>query len=207
MVEIIKTGAPIASVFVALLAFFVAWYSVWATRRHNRLSVQPRFTTFTSATDQDEATGVALYKLVLRNSGLGPAFIRRFEVLIEGVAYQPKKPEEFFALVSDYLKVDFAVTPRYLAVLRVGYVMAKDEEQTLADVGVLRPPKDFDEKLKHIHLRITFESAYGVIDCYDTNGHEVATTDTSDLRLASRLLWQKLKVVAFNRLPVLRWLR
>lgn len=207
MEEIIKTYAPIASFFVSLLALFVASYSVWATRRHNRLSVQPRFTTFTSSADQDVASGIAHYKLVLRNSGLGPAFIKQFELLIDGVAHQPKKPEEFFALVRDYLKVDFAASPRYLAVLRVGYVMAKDEEQTLADVGVVRPPKDFDEKLKHIHLRITFESAYGVIDCYDTNGHEIATTDTSDLMLASRLFWQKLKIVAFNKIPVLSWLR
>lgn len=203
----IKLGVSFASVVVSLLALFVAGYSVWATRKHNRLSVQPRFTTFTSATDKDETTGIALYKLVLRNSGLGPAFIKQFEVLINGVAHQPKKPEDFFKIVKDYLNVEFVVAPRYFAVLRVGYVMAKDEEQPLADVGLVNPPEDFDEKLKHIHLRITFESAYGVIDCYDTNGHEVAATDISDLKLASRLFWQRLKVVAFNNIPVLRWLR
>lgn len=207
MEEIAKLSISIASVGVSLMAFFVAGYSVWATRRHNRLTVQPRFATFSSQTDQDSATGVALYKVVLRNSGLGPAFIKKFEVLIDGFAHEPKRPEEFFSLLHNFLKVDFATAPRYLAVLKGGYVFAKDEEQTLADVGVVNAPPDFREKLKRIQLRITFESAYGVIDCYDTNGHEAPTTDFDDLKLAYRLFWQRLKIVAFNNVPILRCLR
>ena len=207
MDDFYKFGATVSPIVVSVMALFVACYNAWSTRRHSRLTVQPRLTTFTNSTDKDENTGVSLYKLVLRNSGLGPAFIKKFEVLYDGQAHEPKKPEEFYTIVSKALKVEFAKEPRYFAVLRVGHVVSKDEEQALVDIGIVNPPTDFSDKLKLLHLRITFESAYGVIDCYDTRCHVDQASDLSDLHLAARLFYQRLRKVAFYRIPILRLLQ
>ena len=198
--------APALSAAIAFAAFFVTIYNVWSTRKHNRLTVQPRLTTFSAGPHDGDSTGTVVYTVGLKNSGLGPAIVKKFEVLIDGVAHAPTNPTHLREIVRSYLGVAFEGFDEF-AVLRPEFVMAKDEEKTIAHVGLHMPALEVVEMLQRIHLRITFESAYGVIDCYESSAHHEGATDLSDLKLAARLLWQRLKTVAFNRVPVLKMLR
>ncbi len=209
MDELIGFFGKYGTLVVAALAFMVSVYNASATRRHNRLSVQPRLTAFTDSDEEHTQPGIFTYAVELKNRGLGPAFIRKFEVLVNGIPHEPMSHDEFQGLVCSNIAAQLAPSPfaRYFAVQRPGFVMGKDEVQILIKIAFHHFPSDLKEQLKKFHLRITFESAYGVIDCYDTRRHEDLGSDLADAKFAVRFLCQALKRLAFNRLPVLRFFR
>ena len=67
------------TVIVAVLALFIAVWQVISTRKHNRLSVRPKFRidSFVSSTK-----GIA--HIFLRNCGTGPGIIAEYNVIIDG---------------------------------------------------------------------------------------------------------------------------
>lgn len=69
----------LASVFIALLAFVVAIWQGVTNRRHNILSVKPRFHIEKSYIDGIHYT--------LESQGLGPGIIKCFTILVNGQEY------------------------------------------------------------------------------------------------------------------------
>jgi len=159
-----------ATLLVAACALFLTINGSRATRRHNRLSVQPRLSAFAETTE-NAVSGVAIYKVALRNSGLGPAFIKRFEVLWDGNVLKVDSPEDFQMEVSKNVPAHYAASPRYFSVLRKDYVMAKDSSVEVVSIGIHNATPFHALELKRFQLRVVFESAYGEHFVYDTRTH------------------------------------
>ncbi len=76
--SITSLSVPIASVIVAFIALLLAIYEGRAQRQHNRLSVRPKLgLSVSTATDSEDAY------ISLENSGLGPALIKSFRLLVD----------------------------------------------------------------------------------------------------------------------------
>lgn len=189
-----------AALMVSALAVLLTAYSVWATRRHNRLMVQPRLSAW-SDTHQDRATNVTVFEVKLRNSGLGPAFIQKFEVTLDDTPLKVTTPDDLFARVSEAVPANYTPDPRYCSVLRKGYVMAKDAEIRVVHLGIEQATPAQHEQLKRFNLRITFESAYGDLYVYDTRVHTAERPELGELWLALKWSWRALKAYAKSLLP------
>lgn len=159
-----------AALLVSICALFITVNSAWATRRHNRLMVRPRLTSFTTV-ETDAATRVTSTTFTLTNSGLGPAIIRTYEVFQGGERIPATTPAE----LGDGLKlatgVPFSSNKSTFSLLKRGFVMAKDEERNLAVVHVVNMTTEHNEALRKLKLRVTYESAYGESFVYDTDDH------------------------------------
>jgi hypothetical protein len=85
------------SMVIALVATGLSAYSAYLMREHDRRSVRPKLVI--SFTYDDTGAG-----WVSGNSGLGPARLRGFRILINGIKQEPpKSPTEFSDLIIDGL--------------------------------------------------------------------------------------------------------
>ena len=85
MGEFLQLMTAVSTAVIAFLAFLVSvgalafsFREAARMRRHERLSVTPRLTLQVQAPPSDDVT------LTIRNSGLGPATIRRIEIVLDG---------------------------------------------------------------------------------------------------------------------------
>lgn len=77
--EKVTTATAIATCLTACLAFIVAVWQAWVTRKHNRLSVRPLL-----AEHEHYDSGEHTCRLAVRNGGVGPAIIEAFVVTFDG---------------------------------------------------------------------------------------------------------------------------
>lgn len=154
-----------AALFVSICALFLTINQSMATRRHNRLTVKPHLTSFTERVADSERNGIVLVKATLSNNGLGPAIIKSFEPLFDGLSIKASDPDELAEFVQKTLPVSILRDECYFSVLRKDYVLAKDQKITVAQLSVLPTIDVSYEALKasldQFHLRVTYESAYG----------------------------------------------
>lgn len=142
---------------IAVLAMFVAVWAGYSSRRHNRLSVRPELMQYSEASEGD-----LIFRLGVRNSGLGPARILSFGIthknqLIDGSGV--RSLYTFLAtLVNDVpnkITVDL-VHPRY--------VMSKDEKHDVLVIQFREITQDKARevlgRLRHLDVAIEFESLY-----------------------------------------------
>lgn len=153
-------GSNVQSI-VAILALFVAVWAGYLSRRHNRLSVRPELMQYSDASEED-----LVFRLGVRNSGLGPARILSFGITCKG---QPIKGTGLNAirdvigkLVSD---VDHQIT---VDPVHPRYVMPKDEKHDvlvicLRDISQSKVREVF-ARLRDLDVAIEFESLYGERD-------------------------------------------
>lgn len=187
-----------ASLLVSALALLLTLFTARATRTHNRLMVQPRLATFTH-TDTNPQTGITVHEVTLRNSGLGPAFIINYEVLLDGQPVKLDQPGDLLPVLQTSVQAAFVPSQCYFSILSKHYVMAKDASVVAAKVAILNAQPSLIEELKRFHLRVTFESAYRQRFIYDTRTHRA---DASDLRVLLDALLQlttALKLIVRNR--------
>lgn len=146
---------------IAGCALFLTIYQAVSQRRHNRLSVQPHLVTFTHKTRNDKVATVAGQ---LINKGLGPAFIEKFEMFIDG---KRKEAKEALDIIFEGLNGHKSQTE-----LGTQYAMVAGETR---DLIVYQFPcsseEDFKKVLKHfdrLDLRVVYKSGYGKRSTYDS---------------------------------------
>lgn len=146
---------------IAVVALFVAVWAGYSSRRHNRLSVRPELMQYSDASEDD-----LIFRLGVRNSGLGPARILSFGITHKN---QPIVGTSVKAL-SAFLVTLVHDVPHQIAVdlVHARYVMPKDEKH---DVLVIRfgdisqdKAKEVLGRLRHLDVAIEFESLYGERD-------------------------------------------
>jgi hypothetical protein len=150
-----------AGAITALVALFVAAWSAYSSRRHNRLSVRPELMQYTNASETDLS-----FRLGVRNSGLGPARILSFGITHQNQLIQAKSLKDLHAFLSALLQdVSNQIV---IDLLHQRYVMPKDEKH---DVLVIRfrdvtPDKAREvlARLRKLDVAIEFESLYGQRD-------------------------------------------
>lgn len=161
-----------SALITAVCALGLTTYQATTTRRHNRVSVRPHLTTFS---ERHLVDGVLNYSVTLSNNGLGPAFVEKYELLVDGEPVTADDPAELLKVVADKLAVTLYPTANYLAILRKDYVMGKDEERKIADVKFLIDlSTDVDalaKNLRRTQVRLAYRSAYGEKFTYDSRTH------------------------------------
>lgn len=85
----------VASAAIALTALAVAIWQGILMRRHNRLSLRPHLTFRQMMSEANPQ-----FSLELLNNGLGPAIIRRFQVLIDGKREEHFEAQGWMALLD-----------------------------------------------------------------------------------------------------------
>ncbi|HGF3679921.1 hypothetical protein [Vibrio parahaemolyticus] len=132
---------------------FTAWqFSI--QRKHNRVSVTPHLFSFR---DRKRNVDSATITVSLMNNGLGPAFIHKFEVYLDGKVSDPDaavkavfgEPDGHFKYTV--LGDDFALAPGQEVVL----ITVPFPIETGSDI------KEMERELDRLEVVITYKSAYG----------------------------------------------
>jgi len=160
-----NTVIAICSVVIAVASLAVSAYVAWATRKHNRLSVQPVLG-FRTAYSADDISG-----LLLINSGLGPAKIIKTWLTYDGVQFEEFNKSNVDKFRSYLKEHDRSVRP-HATTLGGQQVLDTDYRQFLLGIG----PKDlskldkprqvielgkFRQVIDGLKLEIWYESIYG----------------------------------------------
>lgn len=162
-----------AAVFVAFCALVLTIKSHAATREHNRVSVRPRLATtvLTSRTPHLDGSVTLTLRALLTNVGLGPAVVKRSDVLLDG---KEELAEEFadVQLLLERVFPGILLGPTYsFHKLRREHAIEVGKEVEIVAFEVLNPSADFDKEIQRLGLRVCFESLYGDRFTYDSQDH------------------------------------
>jgi len=147
-----NTVIAICATVIAVASLGVSVYAVWATRKHNRLSVQPLLGLATRFRVGDTAG------LLLSNFGLGPAKITNTELTLDG-----DRIGDFSRPYVDKLRSRLSVRP-HATTLGGHPFLDTDYEQFLLSVDSYDPSqhREFRELIEgHLKIEIQYESIYG----------------------------------------------
>lgn len=149
--------AGLSSAVIALCALGLTIWQAHIARRHNMLSVTPHLTTWRN---MDKANNK--YEVQLLNNGIGPAFIRSFQIQVDG---QPITGEGYEP-IEKALKILFPQSQYrlYHSFLARGYAMAANEIRSLVTIHFLgdeAPEKEeVEHNFKRTRLLIEYSSIY-----------------------------------------------
>lgn len=151
-----------AGSLIALCALGLTVYQASIARRHNRLSVRPHLARFTY---RDITPGRGVLAVRLLNKGIGPAFIKSFQILLDGVPITD--PDEALSTVLAGRKYNLHVTT-----LGDDYAMSAGEEK---DLLILVLPlkggetlEQVEEQIDRFDLVVKYNSAYKELGTLDT---------------------------------------
>jgi hypothetical protein len=148
-----------ARVFIATLALFIALQQMWASRKHNKLSVRPLICDHT-----DFDTQTMSFNYSLHNKGLGTAKIKSFSYMWEGQEITERELRT---------KVD-ALTKRKdevkISNMGQSYALSKDEVVYIIDIKIKthdvsdKPNERLDRVTRQLitncRVKVEFESLY-----------------------------------------------
>lgn len=163
----------LASITIALSALAVAIWQGHLMRKHNRLSLRPHLTfkqTMSEANPQ--------FSLELLNNGLGPAIIKRFQVLIDGKREEHFEAQGWIALLDLIGLKGRAIgtgceTDEFLAAGQSLQLIKYESSPSPLGTRKLR------QALRRIEVHINYQSVYGdryrvrfhvpvsIQDCYE----------------------------------------
>lgn len=163
--------AALASAIIALCALFLTIWQARQTQRHNKLSVTPFLTTWST----QEFTSHH-YRVLLLNNGIGPALIRSFAIEVDGhlvggpPSDQVERALQLLFPNHNYTSEHGYVGPRYM--------MASKEERVLADITFTAPPFPPRAAIgaidRRVRILIRYDSIYGdevKLDSHDIQAH------------------------------------
>ena len=139
----------ITAIFVSLLTLCVLVYQTSILREQQRLSVLPYLQMY------NQNTGSANYRFMIKNSGIGPAFIESITIKHEGETYETDLPRFLIEHVPAYNRL------RYVSYsnLTSGQLISPGEEIKI--ISVQNSQADADSLFKIlVELEIDFELVY-----------------------------------------------
>jgi len=166
-----------SALLISICALFLTISQAKATRKHNRLTVRPHLATYTDNSASPEHAGIRIIEVRITNSGLGPAIIKTFELLLDGVPIKADEPDDLFPVVAKIIPARLMDDVSHIMVLRPGHVMAKDEVVTIAHLEIVPTihddPAALKQALDRFHIRVSYESGYEESFTYDSREHGV----------------------------------
>ena len=153
-----------ASNVIAMCAFVATFWQAYISRLHNKLSVKPYLTTWTTTTSE----GYIILKII--NNGIGPAHIKSFSIFVDGQRMSGENLEPHIKslniIFSDY---EFSWYGSYLG---VDYMMPSNQEKDLIAIkftGQKTPTRlEVDHRAKRVQIVIDYESIYEQKFKYDS---------------------------------------
>lgn len=164
-----------AALFVSICALLLTINQAVMTRKHNRLTVRPHLTSFTDNVPHPSFGGISLIKMSLSNNGIGPAVVKSFQPMLDGVPLDPENFDELLSIAKRELPVSLLDQGCRFSLFRKGYVMAKDESMSVAEIAyaptIHDDPKALEAALQRFHLKVDYESIYEEKFSYDSRNH------------------------------------
>jgi hypothetical protein len=140
------------------IAIFALITSVWQgveARNHNRLSVKPILTIdrnynrdITTSVSGEKDT-IPMFQFIIKNSGIGPAIVRTFDVYLDDKLIDAKKDK------SPWTKLDNELNISQNSWFRKGDVFITSQNQSIIKCN------ENKELLKRLHIVINYASIYG----------------------------------------------
>ncbi|MCW8983096.1 MAG: hypothetical protein OQK13_03540 [Gammaproteobacteria bacterium] len=160
-----------AAEIIATSAMTFTAYQVIVTRRHNKISVRPHLA---ESSDRNRKPGEGVLAFVVSNNGLGPAVIKKWEVLLDGEEINISDHDAAESVIRDLLKEkEFNFT---IGTLGEGYVMPSNELKKVLIVHFkCKSDDDFNSvetSLNSLDLIIEYESMYGEKFKLDTRSND-----------------------------------
>jgi hypothetical protein len=158
----------ISGLFVSLCALALTVYQAILARNHNKLSVKPSIATFLRTFSNQNL----VYEASLVNAGLGPAFIKTYEILLDGNCIEASEPHEVHtAIKAAFPQYNFIDLECYYGLLRKKHVLAPNEKSLIAKIVISPTTASNVDELRRLQIRIVYESAYGEVQTYDSRHH------------------------------------
>ena len=154
--------------FVSLMTLAVYIYQARMMREQQHVSVWPYL--------ESHFSDVEDYRICVKNKGVGPAIIRKVEMVVDGKVVPDNK-----AFITAVLGADW--TMGYQNASLNGRVLAPGEEVVTFKIPDLKEGRAFEAKLQAhtFDLRITYCSIYG--DCWENSGDLVTRRPAENLGL------------------------
>ena len=160
------------SIIVSICALGLTFYGLWATRRHNRLSVTPHL----CGISHKQLTNEGLFFIYeLSNNGIGPARITNFK-LFRANQEVPKLRDEMFEYVDSVIKSHLAGRINFQ--INHSFDFGNDISLRAGDTrriveiffpGVKQENRDAALKtIQGLDARIEYRSFYGQTFVFDT---------------------------------------
>jgi hypothetical protein len=161
-----------ASIFTSVCALFLTLYGLWATRRHNRLSVTPHLCSHTNKLIT-EAGLVLTYEI--SNNGIGPARIKKV-VLFRNDQEFPKPEndvtEHVHSLIRAHLDNQIKFTINHSFSFGNDFSLKAGDAKRIAEIFFPEVKEDTSptalKKLEGLDMLIEYESYYGQKLTFDT---------------------------------------
>ncbi|MDP1782339.1 MAG: hypothetical protein Q8L18_10670 [Hydrogenophaga sp.] len=172
MPDLSAFGWDAAALVVALCALYLTIKSNKVAHQHNRLSVMPRLSTTTASNMITEgAVRFLEVRVTLTNVGLGPAVVKKSEVLLDGNAMPVESFDDVRPLLEQVFPgIQLGSTYAFFK-LNKKHALQVGKEVEIVAFQVLNPRADFDKEIKRFNLRISYESLYGDPLNYDSRDH------------------------------------
>ena len=157
-----------ANTIIAVCALVVAVYSIYATIRHNKLSVTPKLVRKTHRNRQDKGIVVTFD---LSNHGLGPARIVGCDFFLKGKPFSARyDPVEALIKAGLEGKVSYQIVSQGFP--GRDYCLLVGENFRVAEIFLPGAKQSDEERLNEIfgrmNFRVEYESLYGVRYFLDT---------------------------------------
>lgn len=152
----------IITIVISLCAVALTAYGLYATRRHNRLSVTPHLADYTNKSATNEGLVIS-YEV--SNNGIGPAKIKTFALFREGKQF-PKGKDDY---VDSFVRAHLGNRLKYD--IRHSFNFGEDDSLKAGDtrhiLNIFFPGAKSEDREKilgmfeGIAIRIEYESFYG----------------------------------------------
>lgn len=155
-------GINLIGIVISLCAIALTVYGLYATRRHNRLSVTPQLADYTNKLTTNEGL---ILSYDISNNGIGPARIRNFVLFREGKPF-PRGKDDY---VETFIRAHLGDRLKYN--IRHSFNFGEDDSLKVGDtrrmLEIFFPGAKIEDREKilgmfeGISLRIEYESFYG----------------------------------------------
>lgn len=157
-----------ASTIIAVCALVLSLFGIYATIRHNKLSVTPKLVRNTNRKRQDDGI---IITFDLCNHGIGPAKIVRFDFFLDGKPFTAKwDPVEALLEAGLGDKISYKILSQGCP--GRDYCLIVGQNYRLAEVFLPGAKQSDEQRLNEIfsrmNFRVEYESLYGVRYALDT---------------------------------------
>jgi len=157
---------------IAIIALLLSIYQILISKKHNRISVNPKVSTFSDSKVIDK---LFIMKVDIMNNGLGPAIIESFDVFYDDHLISSNDHEK----LANFLREKFPQAISHtVSSLGVNYPMKAGEERKLVEIAVpnfkalFDLHKSYTAELNRFNLVVKYKSVYGEKFKHDTHDNK-----------------------------------
>jgi hypothetical protein len=165
-----KLIADNSGIIIALCALVLTIWQAFLTRTHNKLTVKPYLTTWSTMAGNED-----FYQVDLMNNGVGPALIQSFRVYVDNQELLGTESD----LIDTAIKMLFSQSgyDSHNAFLSKGYMMAANDRHELIKIKFSNPNvprvEEVENAYKRIRIVIEYVSIYNDKYAFDSSNYSL----------------------------------